>query len=540
MKKIYFYPNMPVSNHIMYKIISGSDKLSFATSKEDADITYFWSGETKIKNNSSDRLSLNGTCTDKSKSFVSAVYEKVFATQLMVDPTKYTGLVVEKSDENAAHDGRVLNCPISNFQIDSLCVYQIAIDSSIDDGSKIEEFRVPIVGGGIPFVYKKTRSMENRFSNINLSTDIVELSDVFSLDEVAKIVQFTSMIGMDVGEVDILRSNVDNQIYIIDANRTPNGPPNGLSPEKNISAIHRLAQCFLEFINSRPHILAKKIDVEVRPNTLVGVQNNDRYKPVEDDVQAIEFVPANASGKFFAYKIADSFKNNKVGLLAYWLWNGNAIFTLTKRQSRKLMEYERYIINRGSSNLSFDKVQSIFYENLLTASGDKMFHGGWKELFDDWHFVRKDSFGHITLDSSAEVETLGYELQYVESPHLPNEEFLDYQLFFIGDKIVCALLRENILNSSKMQVRLEEIKNLNFGIDTGFMKRLDLDVFSCVVQVGLNSNRVILKSYSATFMWPPMGVNNDLLDSIERKLFEAFRENVMPKIYQANGIWLDF
>lgn len=540
MKRIYFYPDMPVSNHVMYKIVSGSEDLTFTTSKDDADITFFWSGETKVKNKLTGELSLNGTCTDISKSFVSIVYEKVFGVQLMVDPSKYTGLVVEKSDENAAHDGKVINCPIPSSRIDPLCVYQVAIDSSNDSVDKIEEMRVPIVGGHIPFVYKKVRSMENRFSSINLSADIVELDEVFSLDEVLKIVQFASMIGMDVGEMDILRSNTDGHIYIIDANRTPNGPPNGLSLEKATFAINKLRQSFLDFLNNNAHLLAKKVDVEQNFDVFSSTRNINRHRTIDEEMQAIEFIPANASNKFFAYKIASSFKNNKVGLLAYWLWNGNAIFALTKRQSRKLAENDRYVINKGSSNLSFEKVQDIFYKSLFVTSNNKMVPENWKDLFNHWCFVRKDSFGHVVLNSLEETRALGYELQYVESPCLGNENFLEYQLFFVGHKMVCALLRDNILNSDKKQVKMEKINNLNFRINTDFMNWLDLDVFSCVVHVGLSSNQVVLKSYSATFMWPPAGVDGNLLNDIEYKLFEAFRESVMPKIYQSNGIWLNY
>lgn len=47
--------------------------------------------------------------------------------------------------------------------------------------------------------------------------------DVFSEAEYAKIISFCHKVGMDVGELDILRDPIEDQLYIIDANKTAAG-----------------------------------------------------------------------------------------------------------------------------------------------------------------------------------------------------------------------------------------------------------------------------------------------------------------------------
>lgn len=129
--KINFYPNSPVYAHIIFKIIEGSKILN--KSDNNSCIDFFWNGDTICSNNKS-KNTINGTCIDISKDFISLAYEKVFHNKLMVDPTQYYGKVVEKSNENATHDGEVLDCPISIDKVSHLCTYQVFIDTSIEGG----------------------------------------------------------------------------------------------------------------------------------------------------------------------------------------------------------------------------------------------------------------------------------------------------------------------------------------------------------------------------------------------------------------------
>ena len=55
--------------------------------------------------------------------------------------------------------------------------------------------------------------------------------------------------GIDYGELDILRDNNDGRIYIVDANNTPSGPPNGLTDVQECLALHRMVYPFNKLLN---------------------------------------------------------------------------------------------------------------------------------------------------------------------------------------------------------------------------------------------------------------------------------------------------
>jgi hypothetical protein len=103
---------------------------------------------------------------------------------------------------------------------------------------------VPILGNSIPFVYLKRRSIEIRFSNANIAASVTTTRNVLGDDEVADILRFCREIGFDYGELDVLRDNDDGLIWIVDANNTPAGPPNGLSRAETDFALRELALAF--------------------------------------------------------------------------------------------------------------------------------------------------------------------------------------------------------------------------------------------------------------------------------------------------------
>jgi hypothetical protein len=43
--------------------------------------------------------------------------------------------------------------------------------------------------------------------------------------------------GLDYGEVDVVRDAGDKRIYVLDLNKTPLGPPNGLTPAEFARAL---------------------------------------------------------------------------------------------------------------------------------------------------------------------------------------------------------------------------------------------------------------------------------------------------------------
>jgi len=166
---------------------------------------------------------LNARLRDASKRRVQQVFAEVFGYALAVDPTTHVGPCVAKSDRiNAAHDGRVVECPLADPDPD--LAYERLIDNRADEGTVVD-LRVPVLGGEIPFVYLKRRPVGARFANHNIAVSVVPTDEALSAEERDRIGAFCRAMGLDVGELDVLRDAGDGRIYVVDVNRTPWGPP---------------------------------------------------------------------------------------------------------------------------------------------------------------------------------------------------------------------------------------------------------------------------------------------------------------------------
>ncbi len=193
----------------------------------------------------SNKKILNGRCTDISKARVEEVFEKVFGYGLAVDPTTYTGKVVQKSQINARHDGRIIECPIDAADPDYS--YQRFIENCYD-GKLAEDIRVPIVGGEIPMVYLKRRPTAIRFANDNTEAIMVETVEALSQDEVDKLIAFSREIGLDFGGLDVLRCRESGKIFVVDVNKTDMGPPVPLKTTDKLRALTRLGRAFVSLV----------------------------------------------------------------------------------------------------------------------------------------------------------------------------------------------------------------------------------------------------------------------------------------------------
>jgi hypothetical protein len=164
---------------------------------------------------------VNGACNDISKTHVDRVFQRVFGYSIMLDPTRHRGVAVRKSDENAAHDGAIVQCPIAPVEVQPTMVYQRLIDNSVG-GDLVKEFRVAVIGADVTDVVIKLRAIGSRFLGFGggKGKTIESVDAVFTAEEVKKICQFNREIGLEFGELDILRDNSDSRIYIIDANKT--------------------------------------------------------------------------------------------------------------------------------------------------------------------------------------------------------------------------------------------------------------------------------------------------------------------------------
>jgi hypothetical protein len=190
---------------------------------------------------------LNGDCTDISKSVVDRAMDRAFGYRAGIDPRTYKGAAVRKSEENTAHDGVLVECPLKP---EPAYVYQRLIDNRVSADREVVDLRLVKVGDTFPVGYRKYRGANIRFVNFNTHVDLFDPRAEFSDDELRRLAEATNAMRLDVGEIDVLRDR-DGTPYLIDVNKTPWGPPAGLSWLNGVNAMHRYARALEPMLSVR-------------------------------------------------------------------------------------------------------------------------------------------------------------------------------------------------------------------------------------------------------------------------------------------------
>ncbi len=250
-KTILTFPEEPDSKAVLYKICHLLGYRITRNTNKNVDLIINWEDTTyrcdyAVLNelNKSQQV-LNLGCKDISKKRVDQVHQAVFGYSLAVDPLTHTGPCVKKSNNNCAHDGVILQCPVT--ETDEQAVYQIVVNNLVSDGY-VQDIRVPIFGEKkIRFCYKKYRRLQDRFSNENTFVELCEVDTVLSAEENELLLHFCRCMGLDYGELDVLRDVDTRKLYVVDVNNTPSGPPNHLDDESVQRALRSLSE---EFVSS--------------------------------------------------------------------------------------------------------------------------------------------------------------------------------------------------------------------------------------------------------------------------------------------------
>ena len=185
---------------------------------------------------------------DISKTRVDAVMHDVFGYSLGVDPRTASGPILEKSDLNGLHDGRIIEGPLSTPAAGR--VYQKVVRGR-RTGDVIEELRVPIVGHTLPFLYLKHKRANDPLS-LSIRGTIIEPSALLTPHEIELLIRFSHTLGIDFGELDAMRDEADGRIYVFDANNTPCVRFVGVSAANRLATVDRLAQAFEQSFLPQP------------------------------------------------------------------------------------------------------------------------------------------------------------------------------------------------------------------------------------------------------------------------------------------------
>lgn len=224
-KTILFYPEAPKTFHTLYKICHYLGWKITTNPKKQSDLCIFFEDTTfrneypvLLERNKTQHV-INLSCTDISKSYVDEVFEEVFGYKMSLDPRTHTGVCVRKSDINAVHDGKVVDCPC---EPEEGYVYQKLINT-VNVDNRATDLRVHIFNDSIPVVLERYKELNDIF-DFTVDATFLETDEALTKDEQEKVIRFCKKMGLEYGELDTLRSKDDGLLYIVDVNNTPSGP----------------------------------------------------------------------------------------------------------------------------------------------------------------------------------------------------------------------------------------------------------------------------------------------------------------------------
>lgn len=247
-KTILTFPQRPRPEAVVSKVCSLLGYRITRNVRRKVDLVMSWEDCTfrrsfdVLERLSERRPVLNLKCWDISKRKVDEAHRAVFGYGLALNPLEHQGPCVKKSNLNAMHDGAVIRCPVE--EVDAGAVYQRVVNN-VADGVYVEDIRVPVFGESIPFCYLKRRPVQDRFGNENTSAHLCETGAVLSPSEAELLLCFCRVMGLDYGELDVLRDADDMRLYVVDVNNTPFGPPNHLDEGSARVALERLSEAFV-------------------------------------------------------------------------------------------------------------------------------------------------------------------------------------------------------------------------------------------------------------------------------------------------------
>lgn len=253
-RTVLCYPQSPSRHQIAYRLIHLLGYRLTDDPSTDYDVVLVFNPATVSQTVDLSPLkpvrTINHGVLDVSKTTVEAKFEEVFGYALSVNPEKFKGAAVRKSDANYTHDGEIVSCPYSPPPGEGGVTYQRYIDTRTPEGYFLD-IRVPIYDGAIPITYRKYHpDTDRRFFDVDHS-ELADPSDTLSSEERRRLAELAEAIGLEYGEMDVLRDNSDGRIYVVDINPTPAGLVKGFTKEQRQQALRVLAPAFEQMVERR-------------------------------------------------------------------------------------------------------------------------------------------------------------------------------------------------------------------------------------------------------------------------------------------------
>lgn len=243
---ILFYPQLPgwkttVHQMLMNLGIGITNKLSdsFARAIFWEDRT-FRQGRAALEEVCAREKIINYHCTNISKERVEEVFEQVFGYSLRAN-TATAGPMLRKSNYNGAHDGKVIQGPVT--EIEEGVVYEKLLNNQLSE-NLFQDMRVTYLKGMIPLISLRFHDRECRFGKVRRAT-VEKVEDHLSSREIEQIRHFCRQLGFEYGDLDLIRNRDDQRLYIVDANPTPSVPSSSvMDPPLRTFMIQELSAAF--------------------------------------------------------------------------------------------------------------------------------------------------------------------------------------------------------------------------------------------------------------------------------------------------------
>ncbi len=219
------YPDRPRTYHILYRVFH---ELGWRITNDPdarADIrmrfkdSTVWYADDILASLREKHPVLNARCEDIGKSAVDDAQYRAFGYRARIDPRTHNGACVRKSEENAVHDGALISCPC---EPETGYLYQRYIQTA-PEGELPVDMRVSVFCGDIALIMKRYHAKDDPF-NLTIEEEMLSLDTALSEDERGRIIRLCGDMGLDYGELDVLRDIHDGKLYVVDVNNTPAGP----------------------------------------------------------------------------------------------------------------------------------------------------------------------------------------------------------------------------------------------------------------------------------------------------------------------------
>lgn len=245
--KIAYEPKPPRPWYLLWGALRQAGVQSANPDAGAADLTIHFSDQTINNDPAPKGQTLNGHCTDISKSHVADTFAAIFGYDLSLDPSAAQEPYLEKGEENGVHDAQIRETPTAAV---SGRVYQKLLNNKTADGTVLD-YRCPTVFGDIPLIFLKERPVDKRFDNLNTRVRVAKPEDHFSATERSQIKAFCAAMHLDWGGLDVLRHAGDGKIYVVDVNKTDMGPPLALPIKDKLSAVKTLGLALRDALEGR-------------------------------------------------------------------------------------------------------------------------------------------------------------------------------------------------------------------------------------------------------------------------------------------------